>query len=169
MKNSIEIVFLILVFASFSVGSHAQKIGHISFVELIQSMPETAAANKELEALSKTYEEEIETMEVELRNKYVTFESNRASMTDEASTKAFDELDALSRAIENKKAEVEQQFQSKQDSLLEPIFKKAQDTIDKVAKENSVACIFNTQALLFVDQTLGFDLLPLVKKELGIQ
>lgn len=168
MKNSIKI-FLILVFAGLSVNGFAQKIGHISFVELIQAMPETATVNKELEALSKTYEEEIETLEVGLRNEYVAYESARATMTEAAATEKFDQLSVSSEKLNTRKAEVEQEFQKKQDEMLEPIFKKAQETIDKVAKANGVACILNSQVILFADDATSFDLLPLIKKELGIQ
>ena len=168
MKTSLKI-FFILVFAALSVNGFAQKIGHISFVELIQSMPETANVNKELEALGKTFEDEIETMEVDLRNKYVAYESSRATMAEDVAAKTFDEMDELSRKIEARKSGVEQEFQQKQDELLAPIFEKAQNAIQKVAKDSGVAGIFSTQVLLYVDPTTGFDLLPLVKKELGIQ
>ncbi len=168
MKITLKI-FFILVFASLSINGFAQKIGHIGFVELVQIMPETATANKQLEALGKTYEEELETMQVDLRNKYVAFEGIRATLTEAAAEEKFAEMDELSRKYDARKTEVEEEFQKKQDELFAPIFEKARNTIEKVAKDNGVACIYSTQVLLYADPTTGFDLFPLVKKELGIQ
>lgn len=166
--KSILRVFFILAFASLSVNSFAQKIGHISFVELVQAMPETATINKELEALGKTYEEELEVIQVEMRNKYVAYENMRATSPD-AATEKLNEVEEVSQRLETRQAEVEQAFQKKQDEMFAPVFERAQNAIKKVAKDNGVTYVYSSQALLYADDALGFNLLPLVKKELGIQ
>lgn len=168
MKSCLKI-FFVAVFAFLSVNAFAQKIGHISFVELIQVMPETAEINKKLETLGKTYEEELEAIQVEMRNRYVAYESNRATLSEAEASAKLDELDEVSRRHEARQAEVEQEFQQKQDEMFAPVFEKAQNAINKVAKDNGVAFIYNSQVLLYADETTGFNLLPLVKKELGIQ
>ena len=167
MKSNLKILFLI-AFTILSVSSFAQKIGHINYVELIQSMPETATINKQLETIARGYEEEIEALEVEKRNKFVAYQNNLAALTQEAANEKLQELQELSAKQERRTAEAEQEFQQKQDEMLAPVFEKAQATIDKVAKDNGVACVFNSQVLLFADETKGLDLLPLAKKELGI-
>ncbi|MDR0660522.1 MAG: OmpH family outer membrane protein [Prevotellaceae bacterium] len=167
MKSILK-VFLFLAFVFLSINGFAQKVGHINYIELIQSMPETAAVNKELEALSQAYGEELETIEVEMRNKFVVYQNNSITWTKEVSDEKLAEIQALSEKRDVRAAELEREFQQKQDEKLAPIFEKAQNAINKVAKDNGVACILNAQAILYADPSSGFDLLPLVKKELGI-
>lgn len=168
MKSYYKIVFTLIVL-TFSMSGFAQKVAHISLTDLIQAMPETATANKDLEALGKGFGEELETMEVELRNKLVTYENNRATWTEAVSSEKLTEMQALSEKLDVRRAEVEREFQNKQDEMLAPIFEKAKNAIDKVAKENGVTCVYDARMLLFADEAKGLDLFLLVKKELGIQ
>jgi Skp family chaperone for outer membrane proteins len=50
-----------------------------------------------------------------------------------------------------------------------PIQEKVMAAIDKVAKANGFSYVVNTMALMYADETLMTDLVPLVKKELGLQ
>ena len=60
-----------------------------------------------------------------------------------------------------------QQYQQKQQELMAPIQKRAQDMVQQVAKENGFTYVFLKDALL-VSPTAE-DLLPLVKKKLGLK
>lgn len=62
------------------------------------------------------------------------------------------------------------EFKKAQDELLQPIMDKAHKAIQDVAKENSFTYIFdmNSGAILYASET-SEDILPLVKKKLGIQ
>ena len=57
-----------------------------------------------------------------------------------------------------------QQYQQKQQDLMAPIQKKAQDIVQHVAKENGYTYVFLKDALLVSPP--ADDLLPLVKKKL---
>ena len=54
--------------------------------------------------------------------------------------------------------------------LNETVMKKAQDAIDKVAKAQGLAYVFDlaTGAIIYIDEANTVNLLPLVKAELGI-
>jgi outer membrane protein len=60
-----------------------------------------------------------------------------------------------------------QQYQQKQQELMGPIQKKAQETVQQVAKENGFTYVFLKDALLVSPP--AEDLLPLVKKKLGLK
>ena len=66
--------------------------------------------------------------------------------------------------------QAEQDFSSRQETLLSPVMKKAQDAIDKVAKAQGLAYVFDlaTGAIIYIDEANTVNLLPLVKAELGI-
>ena len=56
----------------------------------------------------------------------------------------------------------------KEAELMEPVQKKAQDAISKVAKANGYVVVFHTANLVYFDASQLVDIAPLVKKELGI-
>jgi len=63
--------------------------------------------------------------------------------------------------------QAQQLYQQKQQELIEPIRKKAVETIQNVAKENGYGYVLTKEALL--SSPPADDLLPLVKKKLGIK
>ena len=79
-------------------------------------------------------------------------------------------LQAVRRRIEKAQQQAEQDFSSRQETLLSPVMKKAQDAIDKVAKAQGLAYVFDlaTGAIIYIDEANTVNLLPLVKAELGI-
>jgi len=54
--------------------------------------------------------------------------------------------------------------------LMAPVIEKAQNAITKVAKANNLVYVFDLSAgsLIYFDDAVSLDLLPLAKKELGI-
>lgn len=168
MKSALKIL-LVFALTIFSIDSYAQKIGHISMEELVSVMPETITANKELEILANAYTKELEEIDVEMKNKFVVYQNNLATWTEQVAAAKLDELNALSQKYQERMAEAEEDFQQKQNAKLAPIIEKAKSTVNKVAKQNGVAYLYDSRMLLYADEASAFDLLPLVKKELGIQ
>jgi hypothetical protein len=52
--------------------------------------------------------------------------------------------------------------------LLAPIQEKVRSTITKIAKANGLIYVFDVTGLLYFNETQSTDLMPLVKKEMGI-
>jgi outer membrane protein len=63
--------------------------------------------------------------------------------------------------------QAQQLFQQKQQELISPIQKKAQDVIQTTAKENGYTYVLAKEALLYYPS--AEDLMPLVKKKLGLK
>ena len=61
-------------------------------------------------------------------------------------------------------------FQKKQAELFEPVHKKAQEAVNKVAKAAGYIAVFDltNQSLAYYDEAQMVDIAPAVKKELGI-
>ena len=60
-------------------------------------------------------------------------------------------------------------YQKKRSDLYNPIFKKAQDAIDAVAKEKGLIYVFDSSKGVIIYDGGGVDVLPDVKKKLGLQ
>ena len=81
MKKQIAILVLALgLMMSFSAMAQ-QKIGHINADELLQLMPETKTAQKQLETYGRQLEKDLKDMETELQTKVNTFRENQKLMT----------------------------------------------------------------------------------------
>ena len=161
----------ILVAAMFAVGTvSAQKFARINVQEIVMTMPEFEEAQKNLEAFGKDLNEQMEQIQVEFNNKFADFQKNQATMAASIKQMKQQELEQLQQRFSEFQQIAQQDFQKKQAELLEPVQKKAQDAVNKVAKANGYVVVFDVSvpSLAYIDEAQTADIAPLVKKELGI-
>ena len=162
---------LILVAALFAIGTvSAQKFARINMQEIVVAMPEFEVAQKNLEAFGKDLQEQMEQIQVEFNNKLADFQKNQATMAASVKQMKQQELEQLQQRFSEFQQIAQQDFQKKQAELFEPVHKKAQDAINKIAKANGYIAVFNTgvPSLAYFDEAQLTDIAALVKKELGI-
>ena len=162
---------LILVAAVLAVSTvSAQKFARINLQETIVAMPEFAEAQKNLEAYGKDLQEQMEQIQVEFNNKLADFQKNQETMAASVKQIKQQELEQLQQRYAEFQQIAQQDFQKKEGELLEPVQKKAQEAVNKVAKANGYLAVFNTSvpSLAYFDEAQLTDIAPLVKKELGI-
>ncbi|NTW31889.1 MAG: OmpH family outer membrane protein [Bacteroidetes bacterium] len=171
MKKIFKIAAIILVvFGSFQVNAQGKnKLGHINSDSLLKMMPGRDSANTKIQTEVKSYESQIKTMQTELENKYTDFQTNLSTMSDLIKQTKQTELQDLQARIEKFQTSAQEALQKKQTELLQPIINKAKKAIDDVAKENGFSYILDAApgTILYYDG--GEDILPLVKKKLGIK
>jgi outer membrane protein len=162
---------LILVAAMFAVGTvSAQKFARINLQEVVVAMPEFEEAQKNLEAFGKDLQEQMEQIQVEFNNKLADFQKNQAAMAASIKQMKQQELEQLQQRFGEFQQIAQQDFQKKEAELLEPVQKKANEAVNKVAKANGYSAVFNTSvpSLAYFDEAQLTDIAALVKKELGI-
>jgi len=165
------IISVLFIFLSLSVfESFAQsklKIGFIDSNELLVLMPERDSAKVKLEGHAKTLERQLISMSSEFENKYQEFITQQATMSELIKATKTKELQELQARIENFQQSAQQDLEMKEAELLNPIVSRAKKAIEDVAKENGFTYILDVAsgALLFYE---GDDILPLVRKKLGI-
>jgi outer membrane protein len=170
MKNIVKFLALALIL-SLSVSTYAQKkqkFGHIDSNQLMKLMPGRDSAQAKIEDYAKKLESQLKGMQAEFEKKYNDYTVNEKNMTDLIKQTNAQELTDLQKRIEAFQQSAQDELQKKQDELLKPIVDKAKSAIEKVAKDNGYTYIFDAGlgVLLYNDPTE--DVLPLVKKELGI-
>lgn len=148
----------------------AQKFARINLQEIIVAMPEFAEAQKNLESFGKDLQEQMEQIQVEFNNKLADFQKNQESMAASVKQIKQQELEQLQQRYAEFQQIAQQDFQKKEGELLEPVQKKAQEAVNKVAKANGYLAVYNTSipSLAYFDEAQLVDIAPLVKKELGI-
>lgn len=148
-----------------------QKIGHINSNELLMAMPERDSAVSQLEARRTEFLNQSEELQVEFNKKYENYLTRRDSLTQLIRQAKEAELQDMSQNIETFNAAADQELQRIQQELFQPIIEKAQKAIKEVATENGYTYILDigTGAVLHFPETGNENIMPLVKKKLGIQ
>ena len=170
MKKIVTIVLVVmsLVMAGNSTQAQTGKLGYISLQELIPTMPEYRKADTALNDYQNALGQNFEDM----RREYYEQDSLLNSKDTAKYTKAQLEIkkknlsDMLIK-LQGWQQQAQQLYQQKQQDLIAPIQKKAVETVQAVAKENGYTYVFTKEALLVSPP--AEDILPLVKKKLGLK
>lgn len=169
MKKIVTIVLVVMGLVMAGNSTQAQnKIGYISLQELIPSMPESKKADTALNDYQTALGQNFEDMKKE----YYEQDSLLNSKDSSKYTKAQLELKRKNMGemlvkLQGWQQQAQQLYQQKYQDLIAPIQKKAVETVQAVAKENGYTYVLSKEALLVSPP--AEDLLPLVKKKLGLK
>lgn len=171
MRNLIKLFALIFLAGIFSsAGAQNLKFGHIDLQALVQLMPERASAETEFTNFQTELEEVLGEMQQNYQQKLKELEGLGEDASEVKRNAKITELQDIQQRIQNYQVTANQQLQQKQAELLQPVFDKAENAIQEVAKEQSLLYVFDigTRVVLYKSNQ-SMDLLPLVKQKLGLQ
>lgn len=155
---------------TFSNAQPNLKIGHINSQELLQAMPEADTAQAKLEKMARDLQLQLESMQVELNNKYQDYISKRDSYSELIRQTKEDELHNIQQRIQQFSQVAEQDLQKKRMDLFKPILDKANKAIEQVAKENNFTYILDlSSGVVLYHSENSIDILPLVKAKLKLK
>ncbi|MBQ7222655.1 MAG: OmpH family outer membrane protein [Bacteroidales bacterium] len=164
-----KIVVIMLCALGVTFSANAQnKFGHISINEVVNLMTERDSAVVQLNRYQAELIEEMEAMQTEYNNKINTYQQKQATWSTAVRESKEAELQEIVQRIQTFEQTATNDLNNLQNSLMSPIYQKAQDAIDKVAKSRGLVFVFDTTTVLYIDAAQSTDLLPLVKTELGI-
>jgi outer membrane protein len=169
MKKVLIICAVLLGVSAATMGQTAPKFGHINSSELMGVMPERAAIQTELENYAKSLETQLQVMGTEYQSKVNDYQMNEKNWSDLVRESKAREIGDLENRIQEFQESAQKSLSEKEQSLVTPLIDKAQNGIKEVAKANGYTYVFDTSVgsvLVFPDSD---NLLPLVKKHLGIQ
>ncbi|MFI3286240.1 MAG: OmpH family outer membrane protein [Rikenellaceae bacterium] len=164
-------VFMVVALTLCTTSIFAQKFGRINMQEIIVAMPETTEMQTKLEAFRKDLLGNLETMQVELNNKYVDYQNTATTATDSVRSLKEKDIQDLQTRMEQFEQSAMQEMQAKQNELLQPIIAKAQEAVKKVAQAGSYTFIYDlaVASLAYYDEATVTDVSAAVKTELGIE
>lgn len=159
-----------LLLAGANVFAQNYKFGHINTNELFALMPERDSAQLILQNFAKELEGQLETMRVELNNKYNDYLNEQENLTNLIKQTKEQEINDLNQRIQGFETTAQQELQRKEAELFQPIYEKANNAIQEVAKENNFTYVFDLAArsIIYFSED-SENVLPLVKKKLGIE
>jgi outer membrane protein len=170
MKKFAIIIFILFAGVANVAMAQAPKFGHIDIQQLIQVMPESTSARANLEKTATELEEMLGTMQTEFQNMYKDFQDKQETMSDLVKQAKYEDIQAKQQRIETFRTQSEQQLQQKQQDLMKPIISKADSSIAVVAKEQGLIYVFDVSSrVVLYKSNQSVDVLPLVKKKMGIE
>ena len=167
MKKSIFVLVVALFASATMFAQKPVKLGHIDAQELIKIMPEVDSIQKKLMAEQEEAESMLKTMQSELQTLYAEYQSKRDQMSDLIKQTKETELQDKDTRIRQFAEQAQKRLQDRTEELFAPIQEKIKNAIAKVAKANGYTYIFTSGATLLYEG--GDDILPLVKKEMGLK
>ncbi len=111
----------------------------------------------------------MDAMKAEFENKYLDYQSQSSSMSDLIKQTKEKELTDLQGRIDAFQQKANQDLQAKQQELVAPFIERAKVAIKEVAKEQKFTYILNAIEDVVIYKEEADDVMPIVKKKLGIQ
>ena len=162
-------VLLITATVLFTLSAAAQpKFAHVNFSELVQLSPEADQARTTMAASEKEANETYQAMVEEFNTKYNTYSSKASTWTTAIRESKEKELTEIQQRIQEFSQSVDAELQQQQQTLMAPIYQKAQQTVKDLAKQGGYVYVFDVSSLLYYDDSQSTDLTPAARKALGI-
>lgn len=172
MKNTVKVFALVaLMITGFGVSAQqTMKLGHIETEKLIKAMPEMAAAEKTLQAKQDELTTEMKNLQDQYQKLITDYTANSKTYSEIIRQSKEQEIQGLQQRIQNFQEVASNDLEKSKTDLLQPIMDKASNAIKTVAKENGFTYIFDmSSGVLLYTAENAEDILPLVKKKLGLQ
>ncbi|MCB0380594.1 MAG: OmpH family outer membrane protein [Flavobacteriales bacterium] len=167
-KIKLTLVMLVVAMSTSVFAQKTTKIGHINSNELLSAMPERTKIQKDLETYANDLRSTLETMRKEYEAKIKDFQSKQDVMTEVIKNSKIKEITDLEKRITEFQQTAEADLQKKEEELLQPVIDKAKEAINAVAKEGSYTLVLDSSVGVVLYSVEGDDILPAVKKKLGL-
>lgn len=152
------------------MAAFAQKFGHVNSQEIIQAMPEFTKARTEIEALTKTYEADLKTMQDELQKKAEAYEKEQSTLPANIKERREKELQDMYQKIQQTYQDNQQALAKEQSEKMQAIQTKVLDAIKQVGQAGGFVYIMdNAGGIPYISSTLSTDVTSQVKTKLGLK
>ena len=169
MRVCLITVFLLIFGLNFV---NAQRFGYIDTDFILGKMPDYKKAQDEIDQLTEAWAKEVDDMNKEINGMYSALQAEQVLLTEEMKNER-------TAAIQKKEEEMKEYQKKvfgfkgllflKQQELIKPVQDKVWDAVDKVAKQNNLAIVFDKASeLVMIYTDPRFDYTDFVLDELGL-
>jgi outer membrane protein len=167
MTKTLLFASLLLLFSGLQAQS--AKFGYINSQDLVSLLPEAILADSLLQAFALDIQAQYADYRKEYETKLKDFEANRASLSEFVVSSREADLQALARRIKEFEAESQPLMDRKRNELFAPVLNRAQELLGQIAAENGYRMIFDSANGSIAWAPEGDNVLPLVRKKLGLE
>lgn len=168
-----RVYFITIIFLIFGLNFvQAQRFGYIDTDYILNKMPEYKKAQDEIAQLSTAWEQEIQEMAKKIEAMYSALQAEQVLLTEEMRkerTEAIQKREAEMKEYQKKVFGFGGLFFLKKQELIKPIQDKVWDAVDKAAKQNNLAIVFDKAGeLVMIYTDPRYDYTDFVLDELGL-
>jgi len=166
----ITICALVVLAFAFTKGVSKSRVGYIHTNALWELMPAKKKADTVLAGKKAELEKFFKLKQAEFQDKYIAYTRDSASLSGAIKEQRLKEVISLNESLQDMPKSFDVELLKSRDELYTPIRKKMQEAVDKVAKGAGFDFIIDTSygTIIYSGNTED-NILPLVKKELGIK
>jgi outer membrane protein len=169
MRNRLVLLGVLLFAGVMAYGQQPMKFGHINTQEVLNSLPEFKAIQTQMEAEYKQKEDQLTTMQADLKSQQDEYVKVAETMPPAARAEKEKSLQELGQKVQNYYMLAQQQLQAREQELSLPLVKKVQAAIQEVGDENGFLYIFETASNMPLYRSeKSIDVTPLVLAKMGI-
>src|SRR5690606_12604975 len=168
-----RIALLSMFFVIFGLTfAKAQRFGYIDTDYILNKMPDYKKAQDEINQLAKGWEKEMKDMDKNIQSMYSALQAEQVLLTEEMKTERMEAIKEKETELKEYNRKVfgfEGLFFLKKQELIKPVMDKVWDAVDKVAKQNNLAIVFDKSSQLVMIYTdPRYDYTDFVLDELGL-
>jgi outer membrane protein len=168
-----RIYFITIFFLIFGLNFvNAQRFGYIDTDFILNKMPDYKKAQDEINQLSEAWEKEVQDMAKKIEGMYSAYQAEQVLLTEDMKkdrTVAIQKKEAEMKEYQKKVFGFGGLFFLKKQELIKPIQDKVWDAVDKVAKQNNLAVVFDKAGeLVMIYTDPRYDYTDFVLDELGL-
>ena len=162
----------IVLFAAMALvtmtGFAQPKFAHVNFTELVQLMPEADKAREAMNASQKEASETFQSMYEEYQTKMQQYQQKASTWTPAIKESKEKELAGIQQRLEEFNQTIQQELQQQQQQLMAPIYQKAQEAVNTIAKAGGYIYVMDQSSVLYFDPKQSVDITPEARKALNI-
>lgn len=167
-------ILIAIVACLFLCGGNAMaqkniKLGHINSNDLMQIMPGRDSAQAILQQEVSGLEEQLKSMQAEMEKRYNDYMEKQSGWTELIRNTKQRELQDMGTRIQEFQENAQKQLQQREQDLLKPIIDRAKKAISDVAAEGGYTYILDSGTAAVLYSQDSDDIMPLVKKKLGLK
>jgi outer membrane protein len=170
MKNVVKIIAVVVFFFGITTvnAQNKTKIGHVDFSKLIEQLPGQDTVKTAMSKYAQSLQDTYQSMQTELQSKIDDYTKNKETFSALIKQTKEKEIADLQSRMDAFQQSAQQDMSEQETKLSAPFIDKAKKAIQEVGKENGYTYIFNNVEGLLLYNEGGEDIMPLVKKKLGI-
>ncbi|MBO4600275.1 MAG: OmpH family outer membrane protein [Bacteroidales bacterium] len=168
-KGFIVVLVALLAFGGSAMAQKNIKLGHINSNDLMQIMPGRDTAMNLLQKEVEDLQTELEAMKKEYETQVNNYLAKKDQLSELIRKSKESDIQKMGERIETFQANAQKLLEERQEELLKPIVDRAKAAIEEVGKENGYTYIFDAGVGAVLYSQDSDDIMPLVKKKLGLK
>jgi len=141
-----KLFIAIALFLPLTAFAQDLKFGYFNRTEIFQSMPETVAATKKIEDISKNYESELSRMQEEYQKKGSDFVAAKDTLPEAIKVRRMTEIQDLEQRLQAFYQDSQNEVKKTYQDLMIPINTKLANAVKVVGQDQGFIYIFDISA-----------------------